>query len=159
MMNNEVNMNEREHESEINDDRDGLGPRCFGPLAIGSVDQVNGKNSLPCPDYVATRHELLELVRYWLNQVLSIETTFYYERQIGSDDWRIAEYGKRRLDRITKLLGWTAVEPVVSAIEDRYRQEMGDRDWATFKGEPDDDDKVDALFAKKNAAQGHGDGQ
>jgi hypothetical protein len=100
---------------------------------------VNGEGSTPCPDYVPTRYEVLELARHWYFELLDLETYFCYYATVGSDDWRIMAYAKRRLDRMAAALGMDAVEAVYKEVEAEFRKRMGDRDWDVCKqGSPEE---------------------
>ena len=59
--------------------------------------------------------QLLELARYWADQVLSVATAFFYEQQIGSDEWRIVEYGLRPASRPISPCGAGRRGPAVVA--------------------------------------------
>ena len=88
-------------------------------------DEVNGPGGVACPGYVPTRHELLQLVRYWITEFLRIETFFFFEGQVGSADWRTSVYAVRRLNRIVGVLGREAVDAVVSDVKNEFRSASG----------------------------------
>ena len=121
------------------------------------MDEVSGEGALPCPEYVATRHELLELARYWTDRVLFVMTTFFYGQQIGYDEVRICEYGARRLDRIAEVLGADYVNEIIEEVKEQYRHQMGERDWAAFERFPDAAEAVASLVTAK--AWGSDDGK
>ena len=154
-------MNENEKLVGPLDDSEGLGPRRCGPFVLGVVDEVNGEGASPCPGFVPLRHELLALASYWANTLLFIETTFFYEQQIGSNDTQIIRWAHCRLDEIADVLGPQAVDEAISVVAKQYREQMGEKDWAIFAGLRDDDDRVKALITAKNwdAVQGQGDGK
>ena len=139
------------------DDREGLGFRSCGRMVIGYVDEVNGETSLPCPDFVPTRHELRELTKYWADRVLYLSMIFFYDEKIGSDESRLIQYGLRRVNHVIELLGRDAVQDVLSEVEEEYKRRMGEKDWGVFWGESLDA-KIDEMYDEisQKMAQHHG---
>ena len=56
-----ANMNDNKQ----NPDSEGLGFWRIDKFIVGYVDQVNGSGAVEMPGFVATRHELIQLVMYW----------------------------------------------------------------------------------------------
>ena len=115
------------------DDREGLGYLTAPGAVLCFVHEVNGPGGVACAGYVPTRHELLQLVRYWITEFLRIETFFFFEGQVGSADWRTSVYAVRRLNRIVGVLGKEAVDAVVSDVKNEFRRRFGDSDWEAFE--------------------------
>ena len=158
-MNSDITNNETcPVQDDKSDDREGLGFRDLGPGTIGFVDEVNGTAAMPCPDFVPTRHELLQLAGYWADRVLAQAVRFLYGQQVGGDEWRIMEYGKRRANRVIEVLGWDAAQPVLSEVERKYHEEMGDEDWALLWGEssPKQHEWPDKRITAMHGEIGHG---
>jgi hypothetical protein len=58
-------------------DAQGLGPRQASPFTVGFVDMVVGKGGLEVPGFVATKHEILQLVRYWATEIIDLDFEFF----------------------------------------------------------------------------------
>jgi len=56
-----------------NADNEWLGSFGGSGLRIGAVDEVNGSGAAEVVGFIPTRHELLELARYWANVAVEIE--------------------------------------------------------------------------------------
>ena len=154
-------MNENEKLVGPLDDSDALGAKAGAHFCVDADGVRHSEGNSPCPGFVPLRHELLALAAYWANALLFIETTFFYEQQIGSNDTRIIRCAHCRLDEIADALGPQAVDEAISVVAERYRTQMGEKDWAIFAGLPDDDDRVESLITAKHwdAVQGPGDGK
>jgi hypothetical protein len=48
-----------------------------GPLAVGAVDMIVGEGGAEVPGFVATKNEVLQLVRYWATEIIHLEFTFF----------------------------------------------------------------------------------
>jgi hypothetical protein len=126
--------------SNANEDNDGLGvTRLIPGVVIGAVDAINGAEAKPCPEFVPTRHELLEVARHWATELLNIETVFFFDGQTGSEEWRTEAYAQRRLERIAMSVGDEEVEKVFSEVQDEFRKRVGDRYWEMFVNDNDEE--------------------
>jgi hypothetical protein len=56
--------NSTDETKKLSGDGFGLGPRQVGPIRIGVVDMIVGDGGVEVPGFVATKNEMLELVRY-----------------------------------------------------------------------------------------------
>jgi hypothetical protein len=115
-----------------NSDNEMLMPSGNPGVIIGYVDEVNGEGAKEIAGFVATRHELLELTKYWAQRVLDSEFFVFHTAQIGSDDLRIGPYGNRRIDRIAELIGKEPVDAVVKQVQDDFAKEQDPRIWEIF---------------------------
>ena len=71
------------------------------------------------PEFVATRHELLQLVKYWMREVLDTEYFCFCFETSGSREIRIVPFGYRRIARISEVIGKEAVD---AAVEEVYKE-------------------------------------
>ncbi len=122
-----------------NDSNDGLGVVRTGGLVIGFVDAVNGPGARPCPEFVPTRHEVLEIARYWGSELLDNQIYWFLYGQTGSDEIRIMAFAEARLDRIAAILGTESVTAVWEQVEHKFREQLGDKLWDTFKNGNEDE--------------------
>jgi hypothetical protein len=120
-----------------NRDTEGLGTVLVsgGAFIIGSVDEINGAGGKEVSEFVATRHELEQLAKYWAIERLEHDFWFFVCQQSGSSDWRRSVYIDRRLGRLREILGPEAMETIwkdsIASFRKR-RPKMTDEDWRVF---------------------------
>ncbi len=112
-------------------DNDGLEPIVAGNCIIGGCSEINGSDAVACTEYIPTRHELLQLARYWYDTLLGIHLDWFFLAQSGSYESRMLVYAGRRLDRIAKVIGQEATDKVVAEVEAEHQERMG-TDWEVF---------------------------
>ena len=67
-------MSECQHLAVVrNRDNDQLGPMRGKTLLVGYVEQANGLGAMEIPGFIATKHELITLVKYWERRSLAHE--------------------------------------------------------------------------------------
>lgn len=124
-------LKEKYAPDEINADNDYLGPFGGNGLTIGLVDEVAGEGATEVPEFVPTRHELLQLVKYWERRYLELEHFFFWSGQSGSTDIRVKPYANRRIARIAKLIGDEDVSRAIDEVWSEFA-EQNPRDWDVF---------------------------
>jgi hypothetical protein len=120
-------------------DSEGLG--CWGneKITVGYVSEVNGPDSAEMPEFVPTRHELIQLVKYWATLKLSHLFGFFLHGQTGSNERRRHAFAGRRICRIATVLGEEEVRKAVEEAEDEFSKTIDPRAWALFKdGTPEE---------------------
>jgi hypothetical protein len=120
-------------------DSEGLGFWGDQRFTVGFVDEVNGPGSCNCPDYVPTKYEVLQLAASWWDQALDTRAFMLVTGQVGSSDWRIAEYAERRVDRIASILGDETVNKAVAGVERKWQRRLGDRAWEALQSGTEED--------------------
>ena len=55
----------------VNKDNESLHAWGNERFLVGYVDEVNGAGAVEVPDFVPTRHELIQIVRYWAEEALN----------------------------------------------------------------------------------------
>ena len=104
------------------------------PSPYGFVSEVNGPDAVEVPDFVPTRHELLQIARYWANVELDLEFLMATTGVVGSDWLRQTSFAGRRLGRIDRASGDDGVQRVV--VVEQVRQEFSEsvdpRWWKAF---------------------------
>jgi hypothetical protein len=122
-----------------NADNEGLGQLRGGKIVIGHVDEVNGRDAQEVPGFVATRHELIQLAKYWTKRAVDIEYFWFCCEQVGSSDRRIRTFAWNRVDRIADLLGEDEVNQAVQQAIDEYGKEQDPKVWSIFRnGTPEE---------------------
>ena len=110
-------------------------------LIIGSVYEVNGDGAQEIPEFVPTRNELLELVKYWTQVATKVAWFDWIYGQTGSTEIREQHFARLRVDRIAKLIGEDEVnEAVDTAIAAMGEEPGSDIFWTIFQeGRPLED--------------------
>lgn len=128
-----------------NRDTHGLGTMNQGRFSIGNVDAINGKDGSEVPDFVPTRHELKQLVMYWLHERINHDFEWFAYQQTGSSEWRWSVFISRRLYRLAKILGEEMMQQVHKDAVDSYRQrypKISDEDWRVFTAGTDEEQEA-----------------
>lgn len=122
-------------------DSEGLGISGNGRITIGYVSEVNGSDSGEVPDFVPTRHELVQLIKYWATVDLENEFYFFLYTQTGSNDSRRGAFARRRISRIATILGEEEVRKAIEEAGQEYSKKTDPRAWSIFKdGTPEEQD-------------------
>ncbi len=110
---------------------------------LGSVDEVNGPGAAEIPDFVPTRHELLQLVNFWVKETLGYEfyETFLFAQYCSSGS-RLSAYAWHRINRIGELLGEERAEKAVEEAYAEFGKDKNPRDWEIFMHGDDADWKA-----------------
>jgi hypothetical protein len=111
-----------------NADNSHLEPMLFG----GRVDEVNGAGAEEIPAFNATRHELLQLAKYWAHTVLDVEYFRFISGSIGSLDMRLEPFANRRISRIARFLGQEEVQKVIDEVEREFGKAQDPKMWEIF---------------------------
>ena len=100
---------------------------------VGYVEKVNGSGAEGIPDFVPTRHELLALAKYWVQERLTQEFWCFCTQSSGSTEWRLLRYARRRVERITDLIAGEevdcAIEEAIAELGGKYGDDIF---WSTF---------------------------
>ncbi len=120
---------------ELVEDSDGsVAPRGEpGVCVIGRVDEVNGRGAIAVPEFTASRHELLVLLKYWAEIDLGIEFDWFFNEQVGSSESRRRAFAARRVDRIAEALAdEEAVCAALDEVHDAYGKKQDGLAWKVF---------------------------
>jgi hypothetical protein len=134
-----------------NRDTKGLGIMTSGFFFVGRVDANKGKTGEEVPEFVATRHELIQLARYWTLEGIEHDFDWFMYQSTGSSEWRWSVYIDRRLSRLSEILGPDAMrqahEDAIASFRKRYPK-ITDEDWRVFtQGTPEEQEAWrDKLF-------------
>jgi len=122
-------------------DSEGLGSYGDDKTTIGYVSEVNGPDSAEMPGFVPTRHELIQLVKYWATLDLDKQFYFFLYSQTGSNDSRRGAFARRRISRIAAIRGEEEVRKAIEEAEQKYRETIDPRAWSIFQdGTPEERD-------------------
>ena len=115
-----------------NKDNDSLLPWGNDRFVVGYVDEVNGPGAAEIPDFVPTRHELLQLVKMWVKEALGYEFFGFCHGLGCSSGSRRADYAWRRVSRIEELLGKEQLNETVEAAYAEFGKDHDQRYWEIF---------------------------
>ena len=109
---------------------------------MGYVSEVNGADSAEVPNFVPTRHELIQLVKYWTTLVLDDEFFIFLYGQPGSREIRCIPFGRRRINRIATVLEEEAVQRAINEAEEEFSKTVSPRAWSIFKNGTTEEQKA-----------------
>jgi len=113
------------------------------PMGVfGSVDEVNGPGSEEIPDFVPTRHELLQLLNFWVKEALDWEYFDFLFATSGSTEIRLIPFAWRRVNRIGELLGEERAKKAVEEAYAEFGKDRNQRDWEIFMHGSSEDRKA-----------------
>jgi hypothetical protein len=130
-----INMNGKMHSP----DSEGLGFYQNGRLTVGYLDEVNGPGAVEMPDFVATKHELVQLVKYWASIRIDIRFDWFVDQCVGSSETRLESFSGRRIARIAEVLGNDETSAAVQQAYAEYAKNINPRIWEVFiNGKPEE---------------------
>ena len=140
-----------------NTDNEFLGQLRGPGFTIGHVDEVNGRGAEEIQGFIATRHELIQLAKYWAKKAIDIEYFWFLYEQTGSSDRRIRAFAWRRVSRIAELVGKEVNEAVKQAYDEfgeGFKSAEGKRAWNIFlNGTPEERKALqDEVYAEMDTA-------
>jgi hypothetical protein len=115
-----------------NADNECLGQLRGGGFTIGHVDEVNGHGAEEIQAFVATRHELIQLLKYWAKKAIDIDYDRFFYEQPGSSDRRVRAFGWRRVSRIAEIVGKEEGDEAVKQAYEEYGKGQHPRTWNIF---------------------------
>jgi hypothetical protein len=130
-----ININEKKHSA----DSDGLGFYGNGRMTVGYVGEVNGPGAVEMPGVVATKHELVQLVKYWASIRIDIRFGWFANQCVGSTETRLESFSGRRIARIAEVLGDDETSAAVEQAYAEYAKDIDPRTWDVFlNGTPEE---------------------
>lgn len=130
-----INMNGKIHSA----DSEGLGFYGNGRLTVGYVDEVNGPAAVEIPGFVATKHELIQLLKYWASIRIDIRFDWFTSKCVGSSETRLESFSGRRIARIAEVLGNDETSAAVQQAYAEYAKNIDPRIWEVFlNGTPEE---------------------
>jgi hypothetical protein len=116
----------------LTEDARGLGPTYAGPIAIGRVDMIVGEGGVQVPGFVATKDEILQLVRYWATEIIDLDYVYFLYGCTGSSEWRTRQFANRRLNTISNFIGNEEVTKAFRDAEEAFGKSADPRAWKIF---------------------------
>jgi hypothetical protein len=115
-----------------NADNESLMPWGNGKVVIGYVEEVNGKSAGKVAGFVPTRHELIQLVKYWQRKALEQEYSWFLSGQVGSTETRRHAFALRRVASIWDLLGEEEIQQTTDRVYAEFGEGTDPRLWDIF---------------------------
>ena len=118
-----------------NMDNEQLMPGVLGDMIIGYVDQINGEQGKEIQGFIPTRGELLQLVKYWMNEKLRDDWFYFNTGNTGSSEWRLNMFARRRINRIASLIGEKETNEAINEAFTEFREKYGSnmKLWQIFR--------------------------
>jgi hypothetical protein len=111
----------------------------FGECTVGFVDEVNGAGAVEMPGFVATKYELIQLVKYWATIRTGIRYDWFADQTVGSSETRLESFSGRRIARIAEVLGDEETTAAVQQANADYGEDVDPRIWNVFlNGTPEE---------------------
>ena len=123
-----INMNDNKHSP----DSEGLVGYENGRFTVGYVNEVNGPGAVEMPGVVATKHELVQLVKYWASIRIDIRFEWFANQSVGSSETRLESFSGRRIARIAEVLGNDETSAAVQEAYAEYAKSVDPRIWEVF---------------------------
>ena len=90
------------------------------PIVIGYVPEVNGPGAEEIAAFVPTRHELVQIVKYWERIWIENEFFMYWTSQTGSSEMRLSAFAGVRVNRIAEVLGDAEVKAAINEVWEEF---------------------------------------
>jgi hypothetical protein len=101
-------------------------------ILIGYVEEVNGPGARERPEFVPTRHELLEIAKYWERVWLRETYSMWGLQMTGSTPIRLTTFADIRIGRIAKIVGEEAVLAATNTVLEEFGKGQNPRTWRRF---------------------------
>jgi hypothetical protein len=100
-----------------------------------TINEVNGSEACEVPQFVPTKHELIQIAKYWFQRLLNIQLWFFATGQSGSSEWREDFYAALRIDRIAEIVPEQELNQAIEEVDRDFKQDkkISDEDWNIFK--------------------------
>jgi hypothetical protein len=131
-LNNEPSKTDHTEKNKRCPDSEGLGFWSDGKFTVGFVNEVNGPDSAEVPLFTATRHELIQLVKFWTAEVLHQRLFYFFHGQTGSSEFRRGAFASRRIARMAEILGHEVVNGAVDQVYEEVGKKQHARAWHIF---------------------------
>ncbi len=100
----------------------------------GSVDEVNGPGAEEIQGFTPTRHELIQLVKFWAEEKIDLEYFYFLYAQTGSTEIRLGPFASSN-NHLVQILGEDEVNRVIDEVHAKFKRErnISDREWDIFR--------------------------
>ncbi len=103
------------------------------------VDEVNGAGAAEVAGYIPTRHELVQLVKYWYGRLLDDQWFRFLYGGSDSREFRIGRFAPGRIRRAAAAIGQEEVDRAIKQVKDEFKARLNDtRLWEIFENGADE---------------------
>jgi hypothetical protein len=103
-------------------------------FTVGCCGIVNGKGAEPFEGFIPTRHELLQLVKYWATTKLENRWLEFQTGQFDATEASLILFAADQIKRISSLLGDAAVNEAVNEVKAQLHNKVSEEQWQIFVG-------------------------
>jgi len=84
------------------------------------------------PEFVPTRQELIQLVKYWVEEVIKVDYDQFITGWFDGSQARLVILASHRINRIAGLLGKKAVDQSIDQVYAEFGEKQEKRHWDIF---------------------------
>ena len=118
---------------------------------LGWVDEMNGSEAAKIPDLVSTSYELIQLVRFWVEEYLDFHFHDGFRlNSVSSSGCDRAAYACRRINKIEEVLGQEQVQEAVDQAYQDFGKKQDQRIWDIFLN--GDEEQRQAFYEEQDRA-------
>ena len=133
-----------------NPDSEGLGCWENERFVVGYIDEVNGPGAVEVPGFKVTRHEAIQLAKYWAGVEIDLDFSYFVDGQTGSTEIRLGPFASRRIARIAEALGEEEVATAVNEAYEEFGKGIDLRTWKIFReGTPEERQALQDEMARE----------
>lgn len=125
-----------------NADNEWVGALCTSGVRIGHIDEMNGNASAEINLLMLTKHELLQLVKYWADVAIDLEYFFFLYEQWGSSQVGRCDFAWARVARIADLAGKEEVHRVIEGVYAEFAKGADPEAWHAFRHGTDEEKRA-----------------
>jgi len=82
--------------------------------------------------FTISRHELIQIVKYWAEVTLGLDYFMFIYSQTGSEQLRRVYFAHRRIGRIAEILGEDEVSKAIDEVYTKFGKNQDKRTWDIF---------------------------
>jgi hypothetical protein len=114
-------------------DNEGLGAvHLRGGFVMGQVHEVNGPGAAEVV-FMPTRHEAVQLAKYWFQVAIEIEYRWFLFDQVDSNESLLKAFAYRRVRTIAKVIGEVEVREANRQVEEELSKKNDPKYWKAFR--------------------------
>ncbi len=125
-----------------NADNEWVGALCTSGVRIGHIDEMNGNASAEINLFLLTKHELLQLVKYWADVAIDLEYFFFLYEHGGSSQLGRCDFAWARVARIADLVGREEVQRAIEEVYAKFAKGTDPEAWHAFRHGTDEEKRA-----------------
>jgi len=114
-----------------------------------SGKEKNGAGAEEIPDFVPTRRELIQIVEYWVQEIIEMEFDQFITGCSDGSQARLDMLASHRINCIEKILGEDEVTKIAHELYEMFGQTVDKKHWDIFpNGDKEQRDAVQDEFQR-----------